>query len=165
MSFNDEQIADEKSIANMKIKYAGLSENKIVKSLQENSAIKNNLNIVKKLKRIDKYLSYLSDITYDDINLYVNEFKSINNLELQKLKEAYTELTEADLYIPEMIARPQNIYELNKNLASSELELLEELFDLFLKETKEPNKTLLEKMIKQKLEAFKIMFLNFKFKI
>ena len=165
MSFNDEQIADEKSIANMKVKYAGLSENKIVKSLQENSVIKNNLDIAKKIKRIDKYLSYLSDITEGDINLYVNEIKSVNNLELQKLKETYTELNETDLDIPEMIIRPQNIYELKKNLSDSELELLEELFELFLKETKEQNKVLLEKMIKRKLKAFKTMFLNPKLNI
>ena len=165
MSFDDEKIADEKSIANMKLKYAGLSETKMVKSLQENSVIKNNLDIAKKIKRIDKYLAYLRDITDGDINSYINELKSINNLELQKLKEVYVELNETDLDIPEMITRPQNIYELNRNLADSELELLEELFELFLKETKEQNKILLEKMIKRKLKAFKIMFLNPKLNI
>lgn len=165
MSFNDEQLADEKSIANMKLKYASIKENKMVKALQESSSTKCNLEIARKIKRTNKYLSFLNEIGDKDISFYVNELKSINDLELKKLREIYEELNEIDFDNPELTKRPQNIYELNKNLAENELELLSELFDLFFKEANASNKTMLEKMIKRKIEALKIMFLNPKLNI
>lgn len=160
MNFDDEQIADEKSIANMKLKYAGLNGYSKVKVLSDK---KNELEakpLGRHLKKADKYFSFLSEIVSNEVKQYVDSLREINQKELEELKQNYNEIEKIDYENPEFVFRPKNVYDLNKQMAQNELDGLKELFRLYIAEQNEDNKNMIKDMIFRRLEALSIMFLR-----
>lgn len=162
MNFDDEQMADEKSIANMKLKYAGLNNFSAVKAMQnEDVQETTNLTDVGKLfKASDKYLTFLSSLVSGEAKDFVLELKRLNNLELDELKTSFPSLEELEKLNPQLIFRPRSVYLLNRELAKNELSILSKLFTLFSDETKAEVKTLLKRIILRRIESLGMIFLR-----
>lgn len=160
MDFNDEQIADEKSIANMKIKYASLSSQRDVKVLQTEQSFDKALEIGQGLQNSDRYLQFMADLTSGDAAEFVQELRRLNNLELEELRENFTTLSDIDRLNPRMIYRPYSTYLLNRQLAQNELKILGDIFELYMRETRPEVRTILERIIRRRIESLGIMFLR-----
>lgn len=160
MNFDDEQIADDNSIANMKLKYASLNNFKVSALKEEKHSDFDTKSLGRHLKNADKYFLFLKDFLEGEAKNYVDELKKINNLELESLKKSYAELKDLETENPQFFERPQNVLSLNKQMAQNELEGLKQLFLLFSHEKDENLKIMLEKMIVRRIDALSLMFLN-----
>lgn len=160
MNFDDEQIADDKSIANMKLKYASLNNLKVSALKEEKQNDFDRKSLGRHLKKADKYFLFLKDFLDGETKNYVDELRKINNLELENLTQAYVELKDLETENPQFFERPLNVLNLNKQMAKNELEGLKQMFLIFSHEKDENLKTMLEKMIVRRIDALSLMFLN-----
>lgn len=161
MRFDDEQIADEKSIQNMKMHYAGINKNtkiSVLSERQKNFPI-NVLSLGKLVKKSNKYLIFLKEIVGCDFKSFLNELIKVNDLELEKLKNEYSELNGLETENPELVLRPNSLQELNVKMAENELETIKMMLSLYENETKEEPKQMLKAMIERRLDAFEKIFL------
>ena len=158
--FNDDQIADEKSISNMKLKYATLNPYQRVRMLQEEVVQDNAAKAGQALQDANKYLQFLQEQTSGENNAYVGELRRINNLELDELKDNFESLKDLEKANPRLICRPYNTYLLNRELSRNELTILNELFTLYVQETRPETKKILERIIRRRLEFLGTLFLR-----
>ena len=161
MRFDDEQIADEKSIQNMKMHYAGINKNLKVNTLSEknNVPLRDVLSLGKNIKKSNKFLHFLEEVVDKDFKSFLVDLEKVNDLELQKLKEEYVELNDLETKNPELILRPNSLIELNNKMAENELEAIKTLLSLYERETKEDVKNMLKAMIERRLDVFEKIFL------
>jgi len=150
--FNDDQIADEKSISNMKIKYATLNPFQKVKVLQEEQTQDKAVLAGQALQDANKYLQFLQDQSSGDMRDYVGELRRVNNLELDELRSNFDSLKDIDKKNPRLICRPYNTCMLNRQIAKNELLALSELFELYAKETRPEVRQNLERIIRRRIE-------------
>ena len=159
--FDDEKIADEKSIANMKIKYAGLSEKRKVKVLQESNQQEDSLlSLAQDFRLEQKYLTFLSERTSGQVQTFFNEMIDVANNELADLIVYYPNLNSAGRVNPTFVCRPNSICFINRKLADIETSILATLFNLYVSETNTEAKAVLQRIINRRIEALGLMFLN-----
>ncbi len=159
--FDDEKIADEKSIANMKIKYAGLSEKRKVKVLQESNQQEDSLlSLAQDFRLEQKYLTFLSERTSGQVQTFFNEMIDVANNELADLIVYYPSLNSTGRVNPTFVCRPNSICFINRKLADIETSILATLFNLYVSETNTEAKAVLQRIINRRIEALGLMFLN-----
>ncbi len=159
MSFDDEQLADEKSISNMRLKYAGIENLGKVKILQ-NENLPDLLELGKTINISDKLLGFLIESLSGEPKEFVSELKRLNQVELDELKANFPSLEDLTKINPSFVTRPRSIYLLNRKLAQNELKILSDLFELYSNETRQDVKLILSRIIKRRIESLGIMFLN-----
>ena len=161
LNFDDDKIADEKSIENMKLRFAGMKNNLMVKSL-ENAKSLNSFDMIslgQGIKKADKLLSFLFDFSGDELKSFVTELKEVNLLELEKLKNEYDEMKALEEQNPELVERPNSMHMLEKEITKNEIFVLQKLFTLFAMENKDEMKKVLKQMISRRLDAVENIFL------
>lgn len=161
LNFDDEQIADEKSIANMKLKFAGLKKDMAVSALSEPKSLHDfdMLSLGQCIKKTDKLFSYLQEITSGELKVFVDELKEVNLLELKKLQCEYAQLKDIDVQNPELIKKPNSAHLLNLEITKNEIGVLKKLFGVFSLEKKDETKQVLRQMIQRRLDAVENIFL------
>ncbi len=160
MNFDDEQIADEKSIANMKASYADANKMLKVRTLaDEKVENKNVLSLGRIIKKADKFFSYLKEMVSDGLKDFVEEMRGVNFFELEKLKKEYKELEKLEGENPELVERPSSMMELNKVMAETEIDALKKMLLLYQNEKQEKLKEMLFEMMERRLDAFEKIFL------
>ena len=159
--FDDEKIADEQSIANMKIKYAGLSEKRKVKVLQEGGQQQSSLlSLAQDFRLEQKYLTFLSERTSGQVQTFFNELIDVANNELADLSVYYQDLNNAGRINPTFVCRPNSICKINRKLADIQTSILATLFNLYTNEVNTDAKAVLQRIINRRIEALGLMFLN-----
>ncbi len=159
--FDDEKIADEQSIANMKIKYAGLSEKRKVKVLQEGEQQQSSLlSLAQDFRLEQKYLTFLSERTSGQVQTFFNELIDVANNELADLSVYYQDLNNAGRINPTFVCRPNSICKINRKLADIQTSILATLFNLYTNEVNTEAKAVLQRIINRRIEALGLMFLN-----
>ena len=152
MIFDDEQIADENSIADMKVRFAGLNSEK-----EDNSDILKLTELGRLLKREKK----LFDFEIEENNMageFFVELCKVCELELEDLKKNFKLLNEMDKQTPEIIKKPDFLEETAKNLAKTEIVILEKLFELLEENLDKNTQDELKKIIKRRLRSFYVTF-------
>ena len=160
LSFDDEQIADEKSMASMKIGYAGVHGKQKIRTLSENKInYERLLEVWKNIKRADKFFEFLTEMVSEELKSFVKELKDVNQKELENLLDEYNSSENFNTQNPEIIMCPNSLKCLNRKMIENEIETVQKLFDLFIGEANEKTKNVIEKMIKRRLDILIKVFL------
>ncbi len=160
MKFNDDQIADDKSISNMKIKYANLTPYQRVKALQEQGVEDDAVTLGQSMQDADKYLQFLQERSSVETSDFIRELRRLNNAELAELMANFDSLNDLDRRNPRFICRPYNTCLLNKEIVKNELVILAEMFELYVRETRPEVRRMLERMIRRRIEMLGLMLLR-----
>ncbi len=159
MEFDDEQLADENSVANMQLNFAGITKN-LSKDFETDSENTIFLEISKLFRRADKFFEFEKQKHFGEIVDFFEEMKKVNNLELESLKQIYSQFKDAEMLSPEFIKNPSCLEELNRKLAQNELNVIQKLLVICFNEKNEENKKFLEKLIFRRLESLISMFFS-----
>ncbi len=157
--FDDEKLADEKSIANMKLKYAGLT-GKNVKVLSETKDEEIGLkqNLLKGIKKTDCILNHLKKFVCNEELQIIDELQNINYFEMSFLEKDFNLENFLKTENPEVLTMPNSVRETNFLLAKNEIENIKLLLSVFKKEAEE-QKEKIEKVIQRRLDEIKNYFL------
>ncbi len=161
LNFDDEKIADEKSIADMKIRYAGINKNIKVSTQSETKNFDKNemISLGLKIKKQDKLFSFLKDMVSYDLKDFVEELRKVNMLELEKLMGAFDELKDVDTQNPELVKMPNSFFILSREIVENEIEIIKKLFATYSVEKREDEQKLLKQIIERRLNATQNIFL------
>lgn len=157
--FDDEKLADDKSVAQMQANYArvGAQRTKVLQTERSEPDISEAANGV---GRTGTYLGFLQDLTSGDDRQYMQRLIEVNDAELQDLRANYDSLRDFDRTNPERICRPSSRLVTNRNLARNEIATIRGLFDVYASETRPETRALLERIIRRRLESLNSIFLR-----
>lgn len=159
MEFDDEQIADDKCVANMNFEFDELKTN-FVKTQAQSKNDKVFFEVGNLLKKADKLFEFEKQKQFGELADFVSELKKVNLLELEDLKTIYTPLKDIDKQPPKFVSCPANLAKLGDVVAKNELLILEKLCEICFEETNSNSKQVLEAIIKRRLKSLLDLFFN-----